>query len=144
MLSVFQILLQRLTRRDDILVLTDIANRNYSFSEGVIGFFINQLVLRANLAGNPTFVQLLQQVRRTTLDGYLHQDVPFDVIVQQLQPKRAHADQPFTTVKFAVQNVPTRTRGAPALRAEFMDIPHQVAKNDFAIFVSEEAGSAGM
>jgi amino acid adenylation domain-containing protein/non-ribosomal peptide synthase protein (TIGR01720 family) len=103
LLGAWQVLLHRYTNQDDILIGTPIANRPRSELEQSIGFFINTLVLRSNLAGNPSFRQFLQQVRQVTLDAYAHQDVPFDWIVNALQLPRDLSHSPLFQVMFVLE-----------------------------------------
>src|SRR5207248_3067512 len=88
LLAAFQTLLYRYTGQDDIAVGSPIAGRNRSEIEGLIGFFVNTLVLRSNLAGNPTSRELLARVRQVALGAYAHQDIPFEKLVEELQPER--------------------------------------------------------
>jgi amino acid adenylation domain-containing protein len=88
LLTAFQVLLMRYTGQTDISVGTPIANRTQAEVENVIGFFVNMLVMRVDLSGNPTFLQLLQQVHETCLEAYAHQDVPFEKLMEVLQPER--------------------------------------------------------
>jgi amino acid adenylation domain-containing protein len=88
LLAAFYVLLQRYTRQNDIVIGSPIAGRTHEETEGLIGFFVNSLVLRADLSGNPTLRQLLDRVRTMALDAYAHQDLPFDKLVEELQPKR--------------------------------------------------------
>jgi non-ribosomal peptide synthetase component F len=86
LLAAFQILLYRYSGQDDIIVGTPIANRNRQEIEPLIGFFVNSLVLRSDLVGNPSFRELLKRVREVTLGAYAHQDLPFEKLVEELQP----------------------------------------------------------
>lgn len=104
LLAAFQILLRHYTREDDMLIGTDVANRNYREIEGLIGFFVNQLVLRTNLSGDPTFKDLLGRVRTTALRAYTNQDLPFDKLVEVLKPERSSNYAPLFQVKFIFQN----------------------------------------
>jgi len=88
LLAAFKVLLERYTAQKDILVGTTVANRNRLEIEGLVGFFVNMLVLRTNLAGNPCFLDLLKQVRRTTLEAYEHQDMPFEQLLEILELDR--------------------------------------------------------
>jgi len=88
LLAAFQVLLLRWSGQQDISVSTPIANRTRAELEGVVGFFVNTLVLRSDLSGNPSFVQLLRQVRERCLEAYGHQDVPFEKVVEALHPQR--------------------------------------------------------
>ena len=84
LLTAFKVLLQCYTRQDDLVVGTPVANRNRLETEGLIGFFVNALVLRTDLAGNPTFRELLRRVRKVCVDAYVHQDLPFERLVEEL------------------------------------------------------------
>jgi amino acid adenylation domain-containing protein len=104
LIAAFQTLLYRYSGQDDVSVGTPIANRNRAETEGLIGFFVNTLVLRSNLSGNPTFRDLLNQVRETALDAYAHQDLPFEKIVDILQPERTMSHSPLFQVMFTLQS----------------------------------------
>ncbi|HEY6804818.1 MAG TPA: amino acid adenylation domain-containing protein [Pyrinomonadaceae bacterium] len=106
MLAAFKVLLNRYSNQDDIVVGTDIANRNRSEIEPLIGFFANQLVLRTSLSGNPTVRELLGHVREVTLGAYAHQDLPFEKLVEELQPERDLSRNPLFQVMFIFQNNP--------------------------------------
>ena len=88
LLAAFQVLLYRYTGQEELLVGTVIANRNRVEIEGLIGFFVNTLVMKGNLTGNPTFRELLGRVRTSAIDAYDHQDLPFERLVEELQPER--------------------------------------------------------
>jgi amino acid adenylation domain-containing protein len=106
LLAAFQALLSRYCGQEDIAVGTPIAGRNRSELEGLIGFFINTLVLRTDLSGDPTFKQLLDQVRDVCLDAYDHQDLPFEKLVDELAPVRDLNRSPLFQVLFVLQNAP--------------------------------------
>ena len=113
--AAFQILLYRYTGQEDIGVGVPIANRNRSEIEGLIGFFVNSLVLRTNLSGNPTFRELLAQVREVALAAYAHQDLPFEKLVEELHPERDLSRNPLFQVVFALQNAPMTSLELPDL-----------------------------
>ncbi|MGH8773340.1 MAG: condensation domain-containing protein, partial [Burkholderiales bacterium] len=94
LLAAFQLLLYRVSGREDIIVGTPIAGRNRIETEALIGFFIGTLVIRSDLSGNLNFEELLRRTRRTTLDAYEHQDVPFEKLVEEVQPERDLARNP--------------------------------------------------
>lgn len=111
LVAIFKVLLNRYTGQEDILVGTPIANRNRRETEGLIGLFINTLVLRTDLSGQPTFRELLKRVREVCLGAYAHQDVPFEKLVEDLHPDRDLSRTPVFQVMFVMQNAL-----APALR----------------------------
>ncbi|MEM9218550.1 MAG: condensation domain-containing protein, partial [Cyanobacteria bacterium P01_F01_bin.150] len=109
LLSAFNTLLYRYSGQEDILVGTPVANRNRAEIEDLIGFFVNTLIMRTDLSGNPSFQTLLKRVREMTSAAYEHQDLPFEKIVDELQPDRDLSYQPITQVLFGLQNVPLDT-----------------------------------
>jgi non-ribosomal peptide synthetase component F/acyl carrier protein len=107
LLAAFQVLLARYSGQEDIVVGTDVANRTHLETEGLIGFFVNQLVVRSHVSGQYTFRELLHQVRKTTMDAYLHQDIPFEKIVEALLPDRRSQATPLFSVKMLLHVVST-------------------------------------
>jgi len=103
-LAAFKVLLCRHARQTDIGVGTPVANRRISEIENLIGFFINTLVLRTDLSGDPTFRQLLERVKEGALSAYAHQDLPFELLVENLQPEREMSHTPLFQVMFGMQN----------------------------------------
>ena len=108
LLAAFQTLLHRYTGQDDIIVGSPVAGRNRVDVEVLIGFFVNTLILRTDFCGDPTFRELLGRVRRTALEAYAHQDLPFEKLVEQLHPHRSSSHSPLFQVLFVLQNGPTR------------------------------------
>jgi amino acid adenylation domain-containing protein/non-ribosomal peptide synthase protein (TIGR01720 family) len=106
LLAAYDILLYRYTGQSDILVGSPIANRNRNEIEGLIGFFVNTLVMRTDLAGNRSFSELLTRVREVALSAYAHQDLPFEMLVEALQPERDLSHTPLFQVMFVLQNAP--------------------------------------
>src|SRR5579864_3742689 len=104
LLAAWQMVLGRYAGQTDVVVGSDIANRNRLETEGLIGFFVNQLVLRGDLRGNPSFREYLGQVRKTVLEGYEHQDVPFEKLVEELGADRDMGRAPLFQVELVLQN----------------------------------------
>jgi len=115
LLAAFQTLLYRYTGQADLAIGSPIANRHRSDVEGLIGFFVNSLVLRVNLSGNPTFLEVLEQVRNVALEAYDHQDLPFEKLVEELDPDRDLSRNPLFQVAFALQNAPMQVLELPGL-----------------------------
>jgi acyl carrier protein len=137
LLAGFDTLLHWYTNQDDIVVGTDIANRNHPGTEGVIGFFINQLVLRTNLGGNPSFQELLERVRDRTLSAYTYQDLPFDKLVEAINPERDLSRSPLFQVKFILQNAPVPPLELPGLTLSFIDTDRGVAEFDLLLEMTD-------
>jgi len=106
LLAGFQALLHRYTGEDDIVVGSPVANRHRRETESLIGFFVNPLVLRTNLSANPTFKELLGRVREVTLGAQAHQDLPFELLVEALQPQRMTNYTPLFQVVFVLDHIP--------------------------------------
>jgi amino acid adenylation domain-containing protein len=139
LLAAWQTLLFRYSGQTDIIVGTDVANRNRGETEGLIGFFVNQLVMRTEMSGDPTFKELLQRVREVCLEGYAHQDVPFEKLVEELQPERALGVSPLFQVKLVLQNVPTETLELPGLKLSAWGRETNQAKLDLILLLAEGA-----
>jgi amino acid adenylation domain-containing protein len=143
LLAAFNALLHRYSWQEDIIVGTVVANRNRQETERLIGFFVNLLALRTNLSGNPTFTELLARVREVALEAYAHQDMPFDLLVEELQPARDPRRTPLFQVLFVLQNAPepiVETR--PALEAQEMrltplEIDSDVTRYDLTLSMTE-------
>jgi len=139
LLAAFQTLLSRYTGQTDIVVGSPIAGRTRSELEGLIGFFVNTLVYRNDLSGDPSFNELLANVREGALKAYEHQDLPFEKLVEELNPERSVSHSPVFQVLFAVQNVPKQKFEIPGLTATPLDIDSITAKFDlFAAFVERD------
>ncbi len=138
LLAAFHTLLHRYTGQDDITVGSPIAGRTRAEIEGLIGFFVNTLVLRTDLSGNPSFRQLLDRVREVALGAYAHQDLPFEKLVEELQPERNLSHSPLFQVMFALQNVPRVAIELPGLTLSSMTVDSGTAKFDLFLSLHEE------
>ncbi|MGZ4107685.1 MAG: non-ribosomal peptide synthetase, partial [Tumebacillaceae bacterium] len=132
-----QTLLHRYTGQADIVVGTPIAGRNRKETEGLIGFFINTLVLRTSFEGNPTFTELLQQVRETSLEAFANQDVPFEKLVDELKLQRDPSRTPLFQTMFILQNTPFEEVKLPGLTLLPVEFDNPTAKFDLSIELSE-------
>ncbi len=115
LLAAFKVLLNCYTRQDDLVVGTPVANRNRLEIEGLIGFFVNALVLRTDISGNPTFRELVRRVRRVCVDAYAHQDLPFERLVEDLHIERDLSRNPLFQVMFVLQNASLHAVELPGL-----------------------------
>ncbi len=143
LLAGFQILLSRYSNQDDVVVGTPIANRNRAEIEEMIGFFTNTLVLRTRFSENVTFAEILAQVKETALGAYSHQDVPFEKLVEELQPERNLGQNPLFQVMFSYQNTPRRAFELGGLKVSLMDVGEAASKFDLSLFLSETPEGVG-
>ncbi|GHO60126.1 hypothetical protein KSB_86010 [Ktedonobacter robiniae] len=137
LLAAFQVLLMRYTGQTDFGVGTPIANRSRVELEGLIGFFVNTLVMRADLADNPPFTQLVSRVREAALGAYAHQDIPFEFLVEELQPQRDLSHPPLFQVMFGVQQAVDDTRKLDKLTVSDLDITRRTAKFALSLIINE-------
>ncbi|WP_243147016.1 non-ribosomal peptide synthetase [Scytonema sp. UIC 10036] len=145
LLAAFQTLLYRYSGQEDILVGSPIAGRNHAETEGLIGFFVNTLVFRSNLSGNLSFRELLQKVRLTAMSAYANQDLPFEKLVQELQPERSLSYHPLFQVMFVLQNTPRQTLELPGLTVTPVEIDSLASQLDLALSIEEtEQGLRGI
>lgn len=142
LLAAFNVLLHHYTNRNDLIVGTNIANRTRAEIQNAIGFFVNQLVLRTNLSGNPTFRALLRRVREVTVGAYAHQDLPFDKLVETLNPERNLSYAPLFQVKFELQNYMIPPLMLSGLKVNYFDVNPEVAMLD--LFLSLEETEQGI
>jgi hypothetical protein len=156
LLAAYQVLLYRYSGQDDILVGSPTTGRGNAQFNNVVGYFVNPVVLRANLAGNPTFEDFLQQVFQTSLNAFQHQDYPFPLLVERLQPQRDPSYAPLFQVSFVYQK-PQRAGNAidwlgwmdasgrrvnwGGLEIEYYDLPQQEGQFDLELEVMESDAS---
>ncbi|HEX7186484.1 MAG TPA: amino acid adenylation domain-containing protein [Thermoanaerobaculia bacterium] len=139
LLAGFAALLSRYSRQDDLVLGSVVAHRRPEV-EGLIGFFINTLPLRADLTGEPTFRELLARVREAALGAWERQDLPFERLVQELQPRRDPSRAPLFQVSFVFQETPARTPRLPGLETELAPLHTGTAKLDLALGLEEAGG----
>jgi amino acid adenylation domain-containing protein len=141
LLAAFKGVLHRYTGQVDLVVGTPVANRRLSELEGLVGFFVNTVVLRTDLAGDPTFAELVRRVRETALAAYSRQDVPFELLVERLQPDRNMSYNPLFQISFVHQNAPGVPPELAALRLETSEPENGTAKFDLYLSTWEADGA---
>lgn len=137
LLAAFDVLLYRYTYQPDVVVGTAIANRNRRETEPLIGFFVNMLVMRTDMSGNPSFRGLLERVKQMTLAAYQHQDVPFEQIMEMLQPQRSLNRSPVYQVEFTLQNAPVEPLETQGLTFTPINMQLDSTDTDFNFLISE-------
>ncbi len=142
LLAAFDVLLHRVSGQDDFLVGTAIAGRAQPETEPLIGIFVNTLVLRAQLSGEPTFRELLSRVKETCLGALAHQDMPFERLVQELDPDRDPSRSPLYQVSFALQNMPAPETSPGEVAWRRFGVEGASAKIDLALAMG--TGSRGL
>ncbi|HSG38020.1 MAG TPA: condensation domain-containing protein, partial [Thermoanaerobaculia bacterium] len=143
LLGGFELLMSRLSGQEDFAVGSPVAGRTRKEAEALVGFFLNSLALRADLAGDPPFGELLDRVRETALDAYSHQEVPFEKLLEALRPERSLSRTPLFQVFFNLLNLPKMEASLPGLSLEVFDHFEAEAKFDLTLYVAEtDAGVA--
>jgi amino acid adenylation domain-containing protein/non-ribosomal peptide synthase protein (TIGR01720 family) len=135
--AAFKALLHHWTTQEDVAVGTLIANRRRPEIEGLIGFFANTLVLRTDLSGDPTFRELLGREREVSLDAHAHQDVPFEKLVEELNPPRDMARTPLFQVMLILLNAPGKAMDLPGLKLAAVPIDSRTSKMEMTVYLTE-------
>ncbi len=129
----FKALVLRATGLADLVVGTAVANRNRLELEALIGFFVNTLVLRTDLGGEPSGGELLDRIRKVALEAYAHQDVPFELLVDELEPERSLSHTPLVQVMLVLQNVPLGMGELPGVELRAREVDNGTARFDLAL-----------
>src|SRR6185369_8692340 len=144
-LAAFKAMLHSYSGSSDIVVGTDVANRNRIETENLIGFFANQLVLRTDLSGDPSFSEILARVREVALGAYAHQDLPFDKVVEALNPERDLSRNPLFQVMFGFKNAPMSDLKLPELSLTSFPLQDGTAVFDLSFYLTDtEQGLTGL
>ena len=141
LLGAFQVLLYRYSGQEDICVGTPIANRNRAEIEKLIGFFVNALLMRGRMGGDPSFRDIVGRVRATALEAYAHQDMPFERLVEELEPERSLSYSPLFQIVFALQNAPKGELQLEGLKLRQMEREFNVIKYDLMLAMKESRGA---
>ncbi|GAA1352273.1 non-ribosomal peptide synthetase [Saccharothrix algeriensis] len=136
--------LGRLAGQDDVVVGTPVAGRSHPDLEGLIGFFVNTLALRTSVAGDPTFAELLDRVRATTVEGLAHADLPFERLVEHLSPQRSLGHAPLFQAQLILQNTPPLDVGLPGVRATAITPDPGVSKVDITLAAEHRGGALAL
>ncbi len=139
LMAAFQTLLHRYTSQGDIAIGCPVAGRNHPEVENLIGFFINLLIFRVDVSGEPNFLELLGRVRQVCLAAYAHQDLPFEKLVEELHPERHLSRNPLVDVAFAFQNTPHAALKLGGASVSHVDVDSGICRFDLQLFM-EEAG----
>ncbi|MBH8554256.1 amino acid adenylation domain-containing protein [Nostocaceae cyanobacterium CENA357] len=137
LLAAWQTLLYRYTGQEDITIGSPIANRNRTEVQGLIGFFVNALALRTDLSGNPSFLELLVRVQQVALEAYTHEELPFEVLVEELQPERHLNHSPLFQVMFVLLPDPMQALVLPGLMLKRLQIHSNTAKFDLTMSLED-------
>ncbi|MCP4702546.1 MAG: amino acid adenylation domain-containing protein, partial [Gammaproteobacteria bacterium] len=140
LLTTFFILLSRCSRQEDLCVGSGIASRTHSHTEDLIGFFVNTLVLRSRLQPEQSFIDVLLETRKTCLDAYAHQDIPFEMLVERLQPTRGLSHSPLFQASFVLQNQESGQLRLPGLEITVLEPDYPIAKFDLTLYMEEQNG----
>jgi amino acid adenylation domain-containing protein/FkbH-like protein len=137
LLAAFKALVHRYTGLEDIIIGTPVAGRNRVETEALIGFFVNTLLLRTSVSGDPTFEELLCRVRGVALGAYAHQDLPFEKLVEALRPERSSGHLVFSNLMFTLQAHTKATTTLPGLAVEWLDVDTGTSKFDLTLVVQD-------
>lgn len=140
LLAAFETLLWRYTGVADFVLGTPMAGRSHVELEPLIGLFVNTIPLRANLGGDPTFRDLLQRVRDTTLGAFAHQEIPFEKLVEKLRPERSMSYTPLFQTMFILHNLPRHSLDFAGLHLDELELSNDLAKFDLTLEIFELDG----
>jgi amino acid adenylation domain-containing protein len=139
LMAVFQLLLSRYSGQDDIAIGSPVAGRNHSDLENLVGLFVNTVVMRSDLGGNPDIGSLIQQVRETVLQAFANEELPFDLLVEEMHPKRGPGLNPFFRIMFAYYITPEKNFQLPGTVTEVLPLFPGPPKFDLLVSLSENA-----
>ncbi|MCP4660481.1 MAG: non-ribosomal peptide synthetase, partial [bacterium] len=141
LLAAWNVLLHAYSRQQDLAVGSPVANRNHSEIEGLVGFFVNTLLLRTDLSGHPTFRELLARVREVALGAYAHQDLPFEKLVEELVPDRNLSRQPLFQVMLVLQNAPEAKLDLAGLEVTPLAVSSDTSRFDLTFILADLGGA---
>ncbi len=138
LLAAYGVLLHRYSSQEDLIIGTPIAGRTRLETEGLVGLFVNTLAIRVHCGGDPTFLELLKRIREKALGAYDHQEVPFEKLVEELQPERTLSRTPVFQTMFVLQNTPSPPLLMHALEMEKKDIDTGTSKFDVTLSITDK------
>ena len=144
LLAAFATILHRWTGQDDIVLGAPVAGRTHVATETLIGFFVNTVAFRVRLGGDPVFQEVIARTRNTVLDVYEHQELPFDKLVEELNPRRNPAWSPIFQAMISLQNTPTPDLVMPELKVEMLGINTGTSQTDLIVFAGMDRGKLGL
>jgi natural product biosynthesis luciferase-like monooxygenase protein len=142
LLAGFKVVLHRYTSQSDIVVGSPVAGRDVAETEGLVGFFINTVLMRTDLSGDPTVKELLARVRDMSLAAFEHREMPYERLVEELQPQRNLSYDPICQVYFALQNMPTAPLKLSGLKLSIAPVYTGTAKSDLTVWAIEQSDGA--
>ncbi|PWU11731.1 MAG: hypothetical protein C5B50_22825 [Verrucomicrobia bacterium] len=144
LLAAFKALLFRYSRQTDLIISSPVAGRASRETEDLIGFFVNTVLLRTDLSGNPEFRQLLRRVRTVALAVFAHQDLPFEKLVEALQPERSTDHNPFTKIMFGVESSGLERMQLPGADVQFHEVATDTAKFDITLIAQDRSSGLNL
>ena len=146
LLAAFGVFLNKLSQQEDIIIGTPIAGRNHPDLEGLIGFFVNTLAIRMDLSNNPSFLELLDQIKQICLEAYANQDYPFNKLIDVVNPPRDTSRPPIFNVLFVLQNMNEQPNSYGYGDISFKDVTRdmEISKFDLSLYASETTENIGM
>jgi natural product biosynthesis luciferase-like monooxygenase protein len=142
LLAGFKVVLHRYTGQHDIVVGSPLAGRDSAETEDLVGFFINTVLMRTDLSGDPTVKELLIRVRDMSLGAFEHREMPYEKLVEELQPQRNLSFDPICQVYFALQNMPTAPLKLSGIKLSIAPVYTGTAKSDLTVWAIEQADGA--
>jgi amino acid adenylation domain-containing protein len=144
LLAAWQVLLSRYSGQDDVVIGSPMANRDRPEFEELIGCFVNNVVMRGRLHGNPSFAEFLTRVKQTVLGAFDHRELPFERLVEALRPERSTSHNPIFQVLFTLHSFPTQTARPAGLEVDVLDLPEVAGSSRFDLTLEMDEHEGGL